>query len=80
MCLDRCMKIRKLRLTADHPDLALTFFNQAELDRVTGKPKEAQVLYQAAMVIQKRALGDKHPALMASEQALQSLKTPEKRH
>ncbi|MBY0550156.1 MAG: tetratricopeptide repeat protein [Candidatus Obscuribacterales bacterium] len=80
VCLDRCLKIRKLRLTADHPDLALTLFNQAELDRATGKPKEAEVLYQAAIASQKRTLGDRHPALIASEQALQSLQSLERRH
>ena len=48
-------------LGADHPELALTLNNLAELYRIQARFDEALPLYNRALEIDRRSLGQEHP-------------------
>ncbi len=56
----RCPSISVLALGPDHPDVAASLNNLAELYRAQGKYAEAEPHYQRALVIREKALGPEH--------------------
>ena len=52
--VENCLKVTKLRLGADHPDVATSLNNLAELYRVQGKYSEAEPLYVRSLLISER--------------------------
>ncbi|MEH2465447.1 tetratricopeptide repeat protein [Nostoc sp.] len=61
-----CIEVAKNRLGLEHPDVAASLNNLAELYRSTGRYGEAEPLYQQALELTKRLLGKEHLAVAAS--------------
>ena len=61
-----CIEVAKNRLGLEHPNVAASLNNLAELYRSTGRYGEAEPLYQQALSLTKRLLGDDHPDVAAS--------------
>ncbi|RCJ23154.1 pilus assembly protein PilF [Nostoc sp. ATCC 43529] len=61
-----CKDIAKNRLGLEHPYVAASLNNLAELYRYTGRYDEAEPLYQQALELTKRLLGDDHPNVATS--------------
>jgi len=57
----RALKIDEDLLGPDHPDVATSLNNLAELYRVLGRFAEAEPLYLRALMISEEALGQDHP-------------------
>ena len=55
------MAIRETVLGPDHPDVATSLNNLAELHRAQGRYGEAQPLYERALAIYEVVLGAEHP-------------------
>ena len=66
----RCLNIRLARLAADHPDLAEAYFNQGEIFLLQHDYTQAEPLFLQAKLIQEKVLGNRHPALALTLQAL----------
>jgi tetratricopeptide (TPR) repeat protein len=64
----------------DHPEVAASLTNLAELYREQGRHDEAEPLYQRALTIQARLLGDEHPATATVLNDLGSLYTAQRRY
>jgi tetratricopeptide (TPR) repeat protein len=56
----RALKVREKALCPDHPDVAQSLNNLAELYRVQGKYNLAEPLYQRGLAIIEKALGPDH--------------------
>jgi len=57
-------------LGLDHPDVALSVVNLAQLRVVQGQPEKAEPLYRRALAIRERALGPSHLARTIHEYLL----------
>ena len=57
----RVLKIREMKLGADHPDTALSLDNLASLYQAMGRYADAEPLYQRALKIREAKLGPDHP-------------------
>ncbi|MFM8294706.1 MAG: tetratricopeptide repeat protein, partial [Microcystaceae cyanobacterium] len=57
----RSLAIREKQLGENHPDVATSLNNLAELYRAQGKYAEAEPLYQRAIAIFSEKLGENHP-------------------
>ena len=58
---EKALGIRKKVLGDNHPDVAISLNNLAELYRLQGRYTEAEPLYQQSLAIDKKTLGDNHP-------------------
>jgi len=56
----RCLEIRETKIGKNHPDVATSLNNLAELYRSQGKYEEAEPLYQRSLGIYEKALGKDH--------------------
>jgi len=61
--LEQALAIRKKALGPEHPDVATTLRNLAELYGVQGQYAKAEPLDQQALAIDKKALGPEHPSV-----------------
>ncbi|MFZ1028611.1 MAG: tetratricopeptide repeat-containing protein, partial [Limnoraphis robusta] len=57
----RVLEIRERLLGENHPDVATSLNNLAELYRDQGRYNEAEPLYQRSLAISEKALGENHP-------------------
>ena len=64
--LDTALRMRRQLLDPDHPDLAETLYNQAQLMAWSGKYDQAVALFREAIAINRKALGPDHPDLGSS--------------
>jgi tetratricopeptide (TPR) repeat protein len=64
--LQRALAIREQALGPQHPDVAHSLNDLAELYRAQGKYAEAEPLYQRALAIREQALGPQHPDVATS--------------
>eukprot|EP00752_Nemacystus_decipiens_P007809 g6974.t1 len=60
---ERCQAIEEKALGPEHPDLAITLNNRAQLLESQGKYSDAGPLYERCQAIQEKALGPEHPSL-----------------
>ncbi|CAM9843341.1 unnamed protein product, partial [Ectocarpus sp. 13 AM-2016] len=63
---ERSLAIRQKALGFDHPDVAQSLNNYAELLRAQGKYDEAEPLYERSLAIREKALGPEHPDVAQS--------------
>ena len=61
-----CIEVAKNCLGLEHPNVAASLNNLAELYRSTGRYGEAEPLYQQALSLYKRLLPDDHPDVATS--------------
>ncbi len=59
----QALALRENALGPEHPDVAESLNNLAELYRAQGRYAEAELLYERALAIDEKALGPEHPAL-----------------
>jgi tetratricopeptide (TPR) repeat protein len=64
--LQQALALREKALGPDHPDVATSLNNLAELYRAQGRYSEAEPLYQRALAIYEAVLGAEHPNVAAS--------------
>ncbi|MGB6013701.1 MAG: tetratricopeptide repeat protein, partial [Nodosilinea sp.] len=64
--LQEALQIRQTALGPDHPDVATSLNNLAELYRLQGRYGESEPLHQEALSIRRQQLGDRHPAVATS--------------
>ncbi len=57
----RALEIREKSLGKDHPDVATSLNNLAELYRAQGKYAEAEPMYRRALEIFEKSIGENHP-------------------
>jgi tetratricopeptide (TPR) repeat protein len=69
----RSLAIWEKSLGKNHPDVATSLNNLAELYDVQGKYVEAEPLYQRSLVIREKALGKGHPNTKTVRENLQQL-------
>ena len=62
----RALAIREKTLGPEHPEVALSLNNLAELYRVQGEYAEALPLYKRSLAIAEKALGPEHPDVALS--------------
>ena len=63
LILEDALSIREERLPADHPDVAQSLNNLAELYKAQGRYAAAEPLYKRSFAIMEKALGPNHPAV-----------------
>ena len=63
-------RVREKALGREHPNVANTSQNLAELYRAAGRYAEAEPLYQRALAIRAKALGPEHPDVANSLDSL----------
>ncbi|MEH2403835.1 tetratricopeptide repeat protein [Nostoc sp.] len=61
-----CIEVAENRLGLEHPHVATSLNNLAELYGFTGWYSEAEPLYQQALSLRKRSLGEAHPDVATS--------------
>jgi class 3 adenylate cyclase/tetratricopeptide (TPR) repeat protein len=64
--LQRALALRERALGREHPDLATSLDNLAQLYNATDRPAEAEPLYRRALAVRERALGPEHPRFAES--------------
>ena len=62
----RTLTIREKSLGPDHPDVAVSLNNLAELYRAQGRYADAEPLHKRALTIREKALGPDHPDVALS--------------
>ncbi len=62
----RSLAISEKALGPEHPDVATSLNNLAELYRDQGRYGEAEPLYQRSLAISEKALGPEHPDVAQS--------------
>ena len=62
----RALTIREKALGPDHPDVAMSLNNLAELYRAQGRYADAEPLHKRALTIREKALGPNHPDVALS--------------
>ena len=73
----RSLAIREKALGPDHPDVALSLNNLAELYHAQGRYADAEPLYKRSLAIREKALGPDHPDVATiAEQSGCALPTP----
>ena len=70
---ERALEIREKTLGPDHPDVAVTLNNLANLRRNKGDYATAEPLYQRALAIREKAFGTEHPDVAATLHTLANL-------
>jgi tetratricopeptide (TPR) repeat protein len=70
--------LKKRLLEDNHPDVAQSLNNLAELYRSQGRYPEAEPLYLEALDLYKRLLGDNHPNTKTCRNNLQRLRQQQK--
>jgi len=70
----RARSIRETRLGPDHPDVAATLHNIAELFAAQGRFAEAAKIFDQSQALLERKLGANHPATVAAAQSLQTFR------
>ncbi|MFN5390499.1 MAG: tetratricopeptide repeat protein, partial [Pseudanabaena sp.] len=70
----RSLEIRERQLGANHPDVANSLNNLAELYRAQGKYSEAEPLYVRAIQILEKALGSDHPNTVTVRQNYETMR------
>ncbi len=78
--LERSVAIKEKALGPDHPSLATSLNNLANLYRAQGRYEEAEPLYQRDMAITEKALGPDHPELATSLNNLANLYSDQGRY
>ena len=58
---ERALALREKALGPEHPDVATSLNNLAELYEAQGQYARAEPLYQRALAIAEKALGPEHP-------------------
>ncbi|MFH0341757.1 MAG: tetratricopeptide repeat protein [Chromatiales bacterium] len=71
--LEKALAIREKALGPNHPDVALSLNNLADLDRAQGQYGKAEPLYQRALALWEKALGPEHPDVAISLNNLAAL-------
>ncbi len=66
MGYQRSLAIRENALGPEHPDVAQSLNNMAELYLARGRYAEAEPLHKRALAIWEKAVGPKHPHVAAS--------------
>ena len=69
----RALAIQEKALGPDHPDVATSLNNLAELYRAQGRYADAEPLYRRSLAIDEKALGPDHPDVAASLNNLAAL-------
>jgi len=69
----RALSIREMALGAEHPDVAQSLHNLADVYRSEGRDADAEPLLIRALEIRERALGTGHPSTRAAREALDTL-------
>ena len=69
----RALEIREAQLGPEHPDVATSLNNLAELYRLQGRYEEAEPLYQRALGIFEAQLGPEHPNTVTVRENLETL-------
>ena len=69
----RALKINEEALGEDHPDVAISLNNLAELYYNQGRYKEAEPLYRHALKILKQTLGPDHPEVAITRENMRAL-------
>ena len=69
----QALEMRKRLLGDEHPDVASSLNNLANLYDSQGRYTEAEPLYQQALEMRKRLLGDEHPSVASSLNNLAAL-------
>ncbi|WP_445635165.1 hypothetical protein NSTC745_07094 [Nostoc sp. DSM 114161] len=57
---EKCIEVTKKRLGEEHPDVATSLNNLAELYRSQGRYSEAEPLYIQALTLRRKLLGEEH--------------------
>src|SRR5690349_18622616 len=57
----RALAVRENELGPDHPDVAISLNNLAELYRAQGRYVDAEPLYRRSLGIREKSLGPDHP-------------------
>jgi tetratricopeptide (TPR) repeat protein len=70
----RARSIRENLLGPDHPDVAATTHNLADVYAGLGRFTEAANLYEQSQSLLRRTLGDRHPATVAAAQSHQTFR------
>jgi tetratricopeptide (TPR) repeat protein len=70
----RARTIREKRLGPDHPEVAATLQNIAELFAGLGRFVDAAKLYEQSQALLERTLGSSHPAALAGAENLQAFR------
>ncbi|MEH2125777.1 FxSxx-COOH system tetratricopeptide repeat protein, partial [Nostoc sp.] len=63
---EQCLEVTKKRLSEEHPDVAGSLNNLAELYRSQGRYSEAEPLYIQALALRRKLLGEEHPDVAGS--------------
>ena len=63
---ERALAIRERALDPEHPDIAFSLYNLAELLATQGDYAAARPLYERALAIYKKVLGPEHPNTVAA--------------
>ena len=58
---EKALSIKLKKLGDDHPDVATTYNNMANVYNKQGKNDEALAMYEKALSIRLKKLGDDHP-------------------
>ncbi|MCP4050602.1 MAG: tetratricopeptide repeat protein, partial [bacterium] len=69
----RALKINEKALGVDHPDVAISLNNLAELYYNQGRYKEAEPLYRHALKTLKQTLGTDHPEVAITRKSMRAL-------
>ncbi|WP_375469604.1 tetratricopeptide repeat protein [uncultured Nostoc sp.] len=64
--LKQCLEVTKKRFAEEHPDIAASLNNLAELYVFQGRYSEAEPLYIQALALRRQLLGDEHPDIAQS--------------
>jgi tetratricopeptide (TPR) repeat protein len=71
----RALAIREKALGPDHPEVAESLNNLANVYRGRGRFAEAEPLLERALPIREKSLGRGHPLTNATREALDALRT-----
>ena len=63
---EEVLAIRQEQLGQNHPDVAQSLNNLAELYKAQGRYSEAEPLHQESLTIRREQLGDRHPSVATS--------------
>ncbi|MFM8299162.1 MAG: tetratricopeptide repeat protein, partial [Microcystis aeruginosa] len=70
----QALDLHKQLLGDNHPDVAISLNNLAQLYKYQGRYLEAEPLYLQALAIAEQALGENHPTTVKVREGLQRLR------
>ena len=70
---ERRVEIVEAQLGSEHPDVATSLNNLANLYQFQGRYEEAEPLYQRALGIREAQLGPEHPSTVTTRENLEML-------